>query len=76
MIAILAAAQHLLVTGTSRDQSLSLLQSLPALPVTLAKTSLPNEDESQLLPDLFRYYMAPQFPFVFIPVGMTAAVLR
>ncbi|PMD37794.1 hypothetical protein L207DRAFT_532050 [Hyaloscypha variabilis F] len=78
MTALLAASQRL---SGSIDVSPGQVQAQPVLPVSPAVSSiieevLPIEDEAELLFDMFRRYMAPQFPFVVIPFDMTAVALR
>ena len=78
MTALLAASQRL---SRSIDVTPGQVQAQPVLPVSPAVSSiieevLPIEDEAELLLDMFRRYMASQFPFVVIPSDMTAVALR
>lgn len=81
MAAILAASQRPPGSGKAEEESpgqarnSSVLPILPAVSLTNEQI-LPNEDEAELMVDMFRCHMAPQFPFVVIPLDMTAAALK
>ncbi|KAE9364158.1 hypothetical protein N431DRAFT_549798 [Stipitochalara longipes BDJ] len=81
MTALLAASQRLSGSGKPVDASLGQDQNRVVLLISPAVSStddeiLPTGDEAELMLDMFRRYMAPQFPFVLIPLDMTAAALR
>lgn len=84
MAAVLAASQLLSGSGSAGkagDENPRQGQNSGVLPISPGLSStdeqaLPNEDEAELMLDMFRRHMAPQFPFVVIPLDMAAAELR
>jgi hypothetical protein len=84
MAAILVASQQPSGSGNVRKagddipdqgQNSNFLLISQAVPLT-DEQALPSENEAELMLDMFRRHMAPQFPFVVIPLDMTAATLK
>lgn len=81
MAALLASSQRLVDTGNTSTPSLSECQKAVRSPnstpiSTPDEQILPSDDEAQLMLGIFRSHMAPQFPFVVIPLDMTPAELQ